>query len=130
MAKRVKKIPDYRLNGLEVCAPPVKKLLNEDDPKIVDGSMDYVPEQYQHDNIKGCRLPGWEDLNTLLLAEDLSMSAQHLRQVLTGRTGATMSMANRIARHLGIGLEELVKRINWSQKVDRDRVERKDSRVY
>lgn len=75
-------------------------------------------QQYTHGGQQGCRLPGWEQLNAARLAEDLQMSAQHIRQVLTGRTGAGLNTLKTLASCLDLTLDELIERIERAQSLD------------
>lgn len=79
---------------------------------------EWVPARYQHETIRGARLPGWEDLNATVLAGDAGIGLQHARQVLTGRTGATLAVYRRIARCLCISLDELMRKIDRARELD------------
>lgn len=67
--------------------------------------------RFRHKSNKGIRLRGWEDWNVKALAAPSKCSYQHLRQVLSGRDGASMRLIERVAKVTGMGVGEVADRI-------------------
>jgi hypothetical protein len=101
----------------------MQSVLPETEPVNESTFAGFVPAKYQHEQIRGARLPGWEDLNVTALALDLGICAQHARQVLTKRAAGKMWLYESIARHLCISVDELLRRINRARKLDKRRKE-------
>lgn len=93
-----------------------------------DDGIEYVPESFQHDSIRGCRLPGWEDLNATRLAAEIGIGAQHIREVLTGRCGIGLGLLRAIAKHLNVTLDALIGRIEVARKLDARRRKERNTR--
>ena len=91
-----------------------------------DEFAEWVPEKYQHESIRGARLPGWEDLNCTVLAADVGIGTQHARQVLTGRSRAAIWVYQRVARCLCITVDELLKKVDRSRELDQTRKKERD----
>lgn len=77
-----------------------------------------MPKHYRQRRVQGKRLPGWDDLNTRKLAEDLGMDVQHVRETLTGRRNATTIVLKRIAKQLAITTAQLMQRIEYADTLD------------
>lgn len=77
---------------------------------------------YAHTTNKGCRLPGWEDVSITALAAKMGKSAQHIRQVLTGRRDCTLGLLEDVAANLSMSMETLVGRIRAARELDKLRV--------
>jgi len=73
-------------------------------------------------NSRGRRVPGWEQTNFVALARKLNMTAEHLREALTGREGVTLDALERVAKALGIGLPAIMRRIQTARKLDQMRI--------
>ncbi len=73
---------------------------------------------FAHTSSKGCRLPGWEDVSVRALAAKMGRSAQHIREVLTGRGNCTVTVLEDVAYHLGLSLAGLVERIRVAKELD------------
>ena len=70
---------------------------------------------------KGKRVPGWEELNCTKLARALGCCAQIVREKLTGRRNITLGELGTVARKLGLGVGELVDRIERAMWADEKR---------
>lgn len=84
-----------------------------------------VPFAFQHETLKGVRLPGWETLRVRTLAEHLGVGPQHLNQIMCGRTTASAKLLRRIAAALEITLDELLTRVDKAKELDVSRKTKK-----
>lgn len=55
--------------------------------------------------------PGWEGVNLALLARDLGVSGQYLRDVLCGRREGSVRLVERVAERLGLEFGQVVRGI-------------------
>lgn len=69
------------------------------------------PERYYPRRPNGKRVPGWEDCNITLLADDMGVSYRYLLGVLTGRRNSTLAVLQAAANCLRITLPRLIERM-------------------
>lgn len=94
----------------------------------LDATAEWIPPTpYYRESIRGARLTGWNDLAVLVLAKDLGVSPHHLRQVLTGRSTASIQLYLKTAALLGIGMDGLLARIEAAKAIDAQRYQFKKS---
>lgn len=106
----------------EPVPPPIQPMPEGSD------EVTFVPVKYQHESIRGCRLPGWEDLNVAHLAGEVGVTAQHMREVLTARNGVGLGLLMITARHLQLSIDGLLARIENARRLDARRKTRRDTR--
>lgn len=69
------------------------------------------PGRYRPTRPNGKRIPGWEDVNVTLLANDLKISFRYLLAVLCGQRNCTLALLQQTAQALGLPLPELITRM-------------------
>ncbi len=69
------------------------------------------PGKYKPTRPNGKRIPGWEDCNVTLLAQDLHVSFRYLLAVLCGQRNCTLALLQQTAQALGLPLPELITRM-------------------
>ncbi|SRR5258707_15173407 len=74
-----------------------------------------LPPAYRRNRV-GSKVPGWSDLNCSKLARNIGVGDGHLRMVLTGKCNTSTALLGTIAEHLGMTMEELVRRIGVAQQ--------------
>lgn len=70
-----------------------------------------APGRYAPTRANGKRIPGWEDVNVTLLAQDLHISFRYLLAVLCGQRNCTLALLQQTAQALGLPLPELITRM-------------------
>lgn len=82
---------------------------------------DEQSRRYEHEGVRGARLPGWEEVNVHKLAKDVGVTEQHLRSALTGRKNCTISLLQKTANALNLTLPILIERIEKAKVLERRR---------
>ncbi len=80
--------------------------------------------QYPHKGTQGARLPGWPEVNCEKLARAMECHPMHLRAVLSGRIGTTLTYIERIGEAIGMPASTVVERIIQARDADVERLER------
>ena len=75
-----------------------------------------------HQNLRGIRVPGWEDINFQELAKRSGFHPQHLRQALSGRQHCSTAVLAKVADALDLTMGELVVKIDIARRRDRARL--------
>ena len=86
---------------------------------IERGPMGIVARKFLHKNSRGCRVPGFEEIDISKLAGAMGLTGQHFRYGFTGRPGARYNLGVRkimqAADLLGLTMAE------WGARVDYNR---------
>ncbi len=86
---------------------------------------DDVDMSLTHQNLRGIRVPGWEDINFAELSKRTGNNAKHLRQALTGRQACTTTLLRRVADALDMTVGEVIVKIDLAKAKYRPRLLRK-----
>ena len=75
------------------------------------GDIETAPGRFTPTRTNGKRVPGWEDTNVTVLADEIGVSFRYLLGVLQGQRNCTLALLQRTAQVLGISLIDLITRI-------------------
>lgn len=84
--------------------------------KVPEGER-LVAARYAPQRPQGKRVPGWSDVNVVLLASDAGVSYRFLLAVLCGRRNSTASLLQRVANCLGIPAPQLLDRVELAKRL-------------